>query len=234
MSHYILCIETLRIIVLNKQGGIVGKRHTALRWNPDFTTCQLCDLGQTEFPYLWNINNNSSSTGLLLRWNEQMHLTQKSLKRYLLSLWITCTTCNILLFVKSRWNKWPLTPSLPLNLVILPSHILFGQRASLSGFCEGSTLAGSILLASRWPMDMTISHTELGALHTEKWQLSRIVTQLFLGPNTITFYQTLAWWKCFPYRRFYMVSGFRKWTLGNPVVFPFGLSARNPSAKFIA
>lgn len=157
----------------------------------------------------------------------------KSLKRCLLSLCITCITCNILLFVKSRWNKWPLTP-LPLNLVILTSHILLGQRASPCGFYEGSTLSGSILLASRWPMDMTISHTALGALYTEKWQLTWIVTQLFLGPNSITFYQTLAWRKCFPYRRFYMVSGFRKWTLGNPVVFPFGLSARNLSAKFIA
>lgn len=31
-----------------------------------------------------------------------------------------------------------------------------------------------------------------------------------------------------------MVSGFRERTLGNPEVFPFGLSARNLSAKFIA
>lgn len=112
---------------------------------------------------------------------------------------------SLLSFANSTWKNLVSDSFGFWNLVIPPSHTLPGPRASPNGSCGGQQVSRSSLLALRWQVAVAISPTAPGALLSGELTAGLIVYSSpslnFLGPNTVAFYQALAWWKYFPCRR---------------------------------
>ena len=139
-------------------------------------------------------------------------------------------TVFLLPFIKSRWKRQPLTPSLPFEIWL--SCPPPGPRAALR------VLWGAVCplaLGELWGWPPLTQHWEQCVQRNDSWLESfpSPCHSALLRPNTIPLYQALPWGIRRLYRRLCVLSGFSKCILGNPVVLLFGLSSGNLLVKFI-